>query len=107
MSLPADAFGDRFDIELLPLPRPACGYAVQKLDTDQVLDRRTGHLKPLRSPGLDALFDTFDDAHEAAAAWISRHDIDAEDQPLAIVPAGFDDVLNRPILIYGVLCGRP
>ncbi len=59
MSLPADAFGDRFDIERLPLPRPACGYAVQKLDTDQVLDRRTGHLKPLRSPGLDALFDSY------------------------------------------------
>jgi hypothetical protein len=30
-----------------------------------------------------------------------------EDHHLAIVPAGFDDILQRHVLIYGVLCGRP
>jgi hypothetical protein len=29
---------------------------VQRLDTDQVLDRRSGELLPVRSPNLDALF---------------------------------------------------
>ncbi|MFN4326110.1 MAG: hypothetical protein ACK4FP_09515 [Azonexus sp.] len=106
-SLPADAFGDRFELSSLPLPRPPAGYAVQRLDTDQVLDRRTGALLPVRSPGLDALFDSFEAAHEAAGHWVRRHCTAGEDHHLAIVPAGYDRVLERPILIYGVLCTQP
>ena len=34
----ADAFGDRFALADLPLPRPPRGYAVQMLDTDTLLD---------------------------------------------------------------------
>jgi hypothetical protein len=26
---------------------------------------------------------------------------------LAIVPVGYDDLLQRHVLIYGVLCGQP
>ena len=40
----ADAFGDRFNLADLPLPRPARGYAVQMLDTDTLLDRASGQL---------------------------------------------------------------
>ena len=68
---PADAFGDRFDLSKLPLPRAPAGYAVQRLDTDQVLDRRSGELLPVRSPNLEALFTSFDDAHAAACLWDS------------------------------------
>lgn len=107
MKLPADAFGDRFAIEQLPLPRPASGYAVQQLDTDCVLDRRSGELCPVRTPGLEALFDSFDAAHAAASAWVAAHRMAADEHPLAIVPASFDEQLQRPVLIYGVLCGQP
>ena len=104
---PADAFGDRFDLSKLPLPRAPAGYAVQRLDTDQVLDRRTGQLLPVRSPKLDALFASFDDAHAAACRWVTSHCDDSTEHHLAIVPAGYDSVFKRPILIYGVLCGHP
>lgn len=102
-----DAFGDRFSLVGLPLPRQAAGYAVQMLDTDRLLDRRLGEMLPIRSPGLDALFDNFDAAFAAARAWVEQHCPTAEEHRLAIVPAGFDPVLDRPLLIYGVLCGQP
>ena len=104
---PADAFGDRFDLSKLPLPRAPAGYAVQRLDTDQVLDRRSGELLPVRSPNLEALFTSFDDAHAAACLWVTAHCDDPAEHHLAIVPAGYDSVFERPILIYGVLCGQP
>lgn len=105
--LASDAFGDRFDLAALPLPRQALGYAVQMLDTDRLLDRRRGELLPIRTPGLDALFDSFDAAFAGARAWVEQHCPTAEEHHLAIVPAGFDAVLERPLLIYGVLCTRP
>lgn len=104
---PADAFGDRFDISSLPLPRPPAGYAVQRLDTDRLLDRLSGELHPVRTPGLNAIFDTFDAAFLAASQWVISHDADPRDHHLAIVPVGYDMVFNRPILIYGVLCAQP
>ncbi len=107
LPLPADAFGDRFELSNLPLPRPPAGYAVQRLDTDQLLDRRTGALLPVRSPGLDALFDSFEAAYEAADNWVRMHCQAGEEHHLAIVPAGYDALLERPILIYGVLCAHP
>lgn len=105
--LPADTFGDRFELSSLPLPRPPAGYAVQRLDTDQLLDRDSGELQPVRTPGLSALFDSFDEAFLAAQFWVGEHCINPAEHHLAIVPAGYDDVFERPILIYGVLCDQP
>ncbi len=106
-TLPPDAFGDRFDLATLPLPRAAAGYAVQKLDTDKLLDSRSGELLPVRSPELQALFSSFDEAYAAASDWVEKHQIAADEHPLAIVPAAYDSELTRHILIYGVLCGQP
>ena len=103
----ADAFGDRFVLGDLPLPRPARGYAVQMLDTDTLLDRGSGNFLPVRASELDGLFATFDDAFDAASNWVEAHCEAPQDHRLAIVPAGFDDVLQRHVLIYGVLCGQP
>lgn len=105
--LPADAFGDRFDLAALPLPRRPAGYAVQRLDTDCLLDRTTGELLPVRTPTLNALFDSFDDAYSAARGWVDTHCPEPEEHHLAIVPAGYDSLLERHVLIYGVLCGQP
>lgn len=106
-TLPDDAFGDRFDLDALPLPRPAAGYAVQRLNTDQVLDAAQGELMPIRTPALQALFPSFDAAHAAASRWVEAHIAPNHEHGLAIVPAGFDATLERPVLIYGVLCGQP
>jgi len=103
----ADAFGDRFALADLPLPRPPRGYAVQMLDTDTLLDQASGEFLPVRSPVLNGLFATFDDAFAAAGRWVEVHCEGPDDHRLAIVPAGFDDILQRHVLIYGVLCGRP
>lgn len=103
----SDAFGDRFALADLPLPRPARGYAVQMLDTDTLLDRVSGSFLPVRASGLDGLFASFDDAYAAACQWVEANRESPQDHCLAIVPAGFDDVLQRHVLIYGVLCGRP
>lgn len=104
-NFPADAFGDRFELAQLPLPRPPAGYAVQMLDTDRLLDRTSGEFLPVRSAQLKGLFSSFDDAYDAAKNWVTTHNM--EDHALAIVPAGYDNVLERHILIYGVLCRRP
>lgn len=106
-TFPADAFGDRFDITKLPLPRPSAGYAVQMLDTDTLLDHQTKSFLPVRSTSLRALFQTFDEAYIAACAWVETSPIAPEGHNLAIVPAGFDKTLARHVLIYGVLCGHP
>ncbi len=102
-----DAFGDPFDLRALPLPRPAQGYAVQMLDTDTLLDRHSGNFLPVRSGQLDALYDDFASAHSAAAAWVRQHCLEADEHRLAIVPASFDTILKRHVLIYGVLCDHP
>ena len=103
----ADAFGDRFALADLPLPRPPRGYAVQMLDTDTLLDRHSGAFLPVRAAALDGLFASFDDAHAAACRWVEAHCATPDAHDLAIVPASFDDALQRHILIYGVLRGRP
>ena len=105
--LPADAFGDRFALEDLPLKRPAVGYAVQMLDTDKLLDRRSGDFLPIRATTLDGLFDSFDAAYAGAACWTRQHCPEPGEHRLAIVPAGYDDEMKRPVLIFGVLCGQP
>jgi len=105
--LPEDAFGDRFDISALPLPRPPAGYAVQLLDTDRLLDRCSGNFLPVRSAELQGLFDSFDEARAAALAWVEIHCMAPKEHRLAIVPAGFDQLRQRHVLIYGVLCAHP
>ena len=105
--LPLDTFGDRFDLNDLPLPRPPAGYAVQTLDTDTLLDQRTMTFLPVRSPKLQGLFESFEAAHAAASKWVNTHCSDPTEHRLAIVPAGFDQVMERHILIYGVLRGQP
>lgn len=104
---PPDTFGDRFDLKALPLPRPPCGYAVQMLDTDTLLDRVSGDFLPVRSPALAAAFGSFDAAHAAACGWLARHRLGADEHRLIIVPVGYDELLERHILIYGVLCDHP
>lgn len=101
-----DAFGDPFSLEHLKLPRPAAGYAVQLLDTDQLLDVKKGHFQPIRSAGLDPFFATFNEAHAAAGLWLKSHTGNPA-PALSIVPVGYDIELQRPILIYGVLCTHP
>ena len=103
----ADAFGDRFALADLPLPRPPRGYAVQMLDSDTLLDRRSGDFLAVRSPALDGLFASFDEAYAAACRWVESHCRTPQEHRLAIVPAAYDDVLQRHVLIYGVLCGQP
>jgi hypothetical protein len=107
LSIPVDAFGDRFALDDLPLPRRASGYAVQLLNTDQLLDRATGTLMPVRSTALKGLFDSFEAADAAARSWVEKHCPNPEEHGLAIVPADFDPVLKRHVLIYGVLCTQP
>lgn len=105
--LPADAFGDPFELDALPLPRPASGYAVQMLGTDTLLDRPSGNFLPVRSSALQGLFEHFDEAFSAAQSWVESHCEAFDEHRLAIVPAGFDNVLERHVLIYGVLCEHP
>ncbi|MDD2885576.1 MAG: hypothetical protein PHT48_11100 [Dechloromonas sp.] len=107
LTYPDDAFGDRFAIADLPLPRPAMGYAVQRLDTDCLLDQQSGDFLPVRTPSLKALHPNFSSAHAAATDWVRHHLPPGRDHGLAIIPASFDAVRQRHILIYGVLCGRP
>lgn len=102
-----DAFGDRFALDTLPLPRRADGYAVQTLGSDLLLDRISGEFLPVRSPSLHALFDTFDAAREAAQAWLEGHGVSPAEHRLAIVPSAFDDLLKRHVLIYGQLEDHP
>ncbi len=106
-ALPADTFGDPFDITTLPLPRPAVGYGVQRLDSDCLLDQRSGEFMPVRSLQLDAAFPSFAHAHGAAADWLARTGTPADAHDLAIVPLGYDPLLQRPILIYGVIRSEP
>jgi hypothetical protein len=107
LPLPVNAFGDPFDIRHLALRRPAGGYAVQKLDSDLLLDQLTAEFLPVRSPKLKALYSSFDDAHQAAARWLASQLNGIEHHNLAIVPASFDELLQRHILIYGVLRSTP
>ena len=102
-----DTFGDRFDLKQLPLPRPPAGYAVQLLDTDQLLDRLSGDFLAVRNVKLSGLFATFDQAYAAARQWVEARGKTPDEHRLAIVPASFDDKLQRHVLIYGVLCGQP
>lgn len=102
-----DAFGDRFALEDLPLPRAGTGYAVQLLDTDTLLDRRTGSFLPVRDTALSGLFEGFDDAYAAARAWLRERNATTEQYALAIVPAHYDESMHRHVLIYGVLTRLP
>ena len=102
-----DAFGDPFDLAALPLPRAGTGYAVQMLDTDTLLDRRSGRFLPVRDRQLEGLHPTFAAAHAAARQWISANHTTVEAHPLAIVPASYDEAMQRHILIYGVLTTTP
>lgn len=102
-----DAFGDRFDLDQLPLARRGTGYAVQKLDTDTLLDRHTCTFLPVRNPALEGLYDSFDAAFLAAQNWMHSNGASLEEHPLAIVPAFFDEHLRRHVLIYGVLTQSP
>ena len=106
-ALPADAFGDPFDIARLPLPRPAVAYGVQRLDTDCLLDRHHPRFLPVRSRDLDAFFPDFGSAHAAAGAWLAHSGTPLEAHDLAIVPLGYDPLLERPILIHGVIRSEP
>jgi len=103
----ADAFGDPYDLRTLPLPRPGMGYAVQRLDSDQILDRASGRFLSIRDPQLSGLFLDFRDAYAAARAAVLAGRIDPREEPLAIVPAYHDEVMKRHVLIYGVLTAQP
>lgn len=106
LDLPPDhplAFGDPFLLEALPLPRPADGYGVQYLGRDELLDRLTGHFLSIRNPQLQGLFPSFEAARAAARTWRTAQPPGTTPPALAIVPAAWDPVSERHILIYGVL----
>ncbi|GHT92858.1 hypothetical protein AGMMS49545_11100 [Betaproteobacteria bacterium] len=94
--------GDPFQLEALPLPRPADGYAVQYLGRDQLLDKQQAIFLPIRHPALRALHESFAAARQAALDWLHTQNVTSL-PALAIVPAAFDKVSERHILIYGVL----
>lgn len=94
--------GDTFRLEELPLPRPADGYAVQYLGRDQLLDKQRGVFLPIRHPALRALHERFAAARQAALDWLRTQNATTP-PPLAIVPAAFDSISERHVLIYGVL----
>jgi len=94
---------DPFRLESLPLPRPADGYAVQFLGRDQLLDRKSENFLSIRDPELSALFPDFASALAAALLWQKQQGLSLEELPFAIVPAAFDPVFMRHVLIYGVL----
>lgn len=102
-----DAFGDPFSIADLPLPRAGTGYAVQRLDTDTLLDQLSGEFLPIRDPALSALFDSFDAARAAARWWQENQSGPIDENPLAIVPAYYDHEMGRHVLVYGVLTQSP
>lgn len=102
-----DAFGDRFALENLPLARAGTGYAVQMLDTDTLLDRATGEFLAVRDLSLQGLFKSFDEAYAAARDWLRRREATTDQHALAIVPAHFDELMQRHVLIYGVLTRLP
>lgn len=102
-----DAFGDRFELAALDLPRLAHGYALQRLDTDLLFDQTSGNFQPIRTPEIKVIFSSFDSAYQTAAAWVSTHCATPTDHKIAIVPIGYDDFLKRHILIYGVLSSTP
>ena len=105
---PEDAFGDRFPLNHRQMPRPAVGYGIQQLDTDTLLDQDTQTFLPIRSPRLNPCFNSFDAAHQAASHWLlAQGQCTADEHSLAIVPIGYDTVLERYILIYGVLRATP
>lgn len=106
-ALPADAFGDPFSLEALPLARRAVAYGVQRLDTDQLLDRGSGRFMAIRSPALQPRFATFAEAHRVASDWVLSHCPPPADPGLAIVPLAYDPLLERHVLIYGVLGSAP
>jgi hypothetical protein len=94
--------GDPFRLEELPLPRPADGYAVQYLGRDLLLDKQQAVFLPIRHPTLRALHESFAAARQAALDWLHSQSA-TPIPPLAIVPAAFDRVSERHVLIYGVL----
>ncbi|MEY2632911.1 MAG: hypothetical protein RIR00_1565 [Pseudomonadota bacterium] len=99
--------GQPFDLHSLPLPRPAQGYAVQRLDTDTLLDRHQLQFLTVRDPQLDALFPSHREAAEAARQWLLREQRTTDDEHLAIVPAAHDPEFRRHVLIFGVLTSQP
>lgn len=102
-----DAFGDPFELTALPLPRAGTGYAVQWLNTDTLLDRASGRFLAVRDRQLQGLFPSFAAARAAARQWLADNETTVEAQPLAIVPASYDEDLQRHVLIYGVLTCSP
>ncbi len=92
--------GDFFSIHTLVLPRPACGYGVQKLGSDLLLGPEGTALTPVRNANQEHLFETFDEAAKAGHAYLANHHTEC---PLVIVPLGFDPIFERLVLIQGVI----
>ncbi len=105
-ALPNDTFGDPFDLRQLPLPRSAIGYGIQKLDTDQLLDRVTETFIEVRQV-VSPDFPSFETAFYFAAKWLEKTNTPSETHNMAIVPLGYDTAIGRFILIYGVLRTAP
>ncbi|MEY4592071.1 MAG: hypothetical protein RIR18_966 [Pseudomonadota bacterium] len=92
--------GDHFQLDQLVLPRPAIGYGVQHLGTDQLLNAYTATLIPIRQAlQVQSVFETF----EAAAAAGQKHLAQNPEIPLSIIPVGYDPIFDRLVLIQGVI----
>lgn len=77
------------------------------LGTDTLLDRLTDNFLPVRSRCAAGALRTFREAFSAAQFWVENHCEIFDEHRLAIVPANFDKLLERHVLIYGVLNEHP
>jgi len=103
---PSHPFGDPFALDMPSLPRPASGYAVQLLGTDRILDRSSMQFLAVRDRALQGSFATFAEAEQAARAMAAAV-TDPETLPMGIVPVGYDSMMQRHVLIHGVLRAEP
>lgn len=91
--------GDTYSLDSPHFSRAPCGYGVQRLGGDLLLDRSGSRFAPVRQATQNHCFEHFADAAEAGLRWLA-----AEPQaPLAIVPLAFDPSFERYVLIWGVI----
>lgn len=101
-------FGDYFDIHNLYINkfRKARFYAVQWLNEDLILNSQVNQFFPLRNKQSNlqnSLFINFNQAYNAAKKYCLENSIIAKQSNLIIVPASYDFIFERIILLYGII----
>lgn len=104
---PNDLFGDPFELAHLPLPRPALGYGIQEFDTGHALNPYTQSLQTLRASKKEVIFSTYAEAFQQGINYLQQKLSKSHDHNLCITPIGYDEVMERPVWILGVLWSEP